>query len=80
MAEIVESLVKVTLGAAYKKCAVDLANAHKPSAAELQRYRGAAIAMGAILADNSITKGEARVLAGRLLAAGAFGCIGALWV
>lgn len=66
--------------AQYKKCAVDLANQHKPTAAELKCYRGAAIAMGAILADHYISKSEAKTLAARLLAAGAFGCIGALWV
>lgn len=42
-----------------------------------ERADAASSEYGAMLADNYITKGEARVLAARLIAAGAFGCVSA---
>ena len=64
-------------GKNYKDCVAERARAHRPSPGELKCYAGAGLAMGAMLADNYITKGEARVLAARLIAAGAFGCVSA---
>jgi hypothetical protein len=65
--------------ASYKKCVEQAARAHKPVKGEIECYKGAGLAMGAMLADAWISKAEAKTLAARLLAAGAFGCIGA-WI
>ncbi|CCE74026.1 hypothetical protein [Clavibacter nebraskensis] len=65
---------------AYKDCVKTEVQSHTPTAAELKCYRGAGIAVGALVADHFISKGDARVIAARLIAAGAFGCIGALFV
>lgn len=64
-------------GRNYKDCVAERARAHRPSPGELKCYAGAGLAMGAMLTDNYITKGEARVLGARLIAAGAFGCVSA---
>lgn len=65
---------------AYKDCVKREVQSHTPTAAELKCYRGAGIAVAALVADHLISKGDARVIAARLIAAGAFGCIGALFV
>lgn len=64
-------------GPNYKKCMETSVRAHKPLPGELKCYKGAGIAMGALAADAWITKAEARTIGLRLIAAGAFGCIGA---
>jgi hypothetical protein len=64
----------------YRDCVETRVVAQRPSEEELKCYRGAGVAVGALLVDNYLSKGNAQVLAARLIAAGAFGCIGSLFV
>jgi len=64
-------------GRNYRDCIMERARAHRPSPGEIKCYIGAGLAMGGLLTDNYISKGEARFLAARLIGVGAFGCVSA---